>query len=205
MKSKILFSALLAASLFSFNVTKTNGYKPGDIAKDFSLLNVDGKMVSMADYNKEAKGYILVFTCNHCPYSVAYEDRIIALNEKYAKQGFPVIAINPNDAVQYPSDSYAEMQVRAKEKGFTFPYLHDETQQTAKEYGAERTPHVYIVQRQATGSFVVKYVGAIDNNTQDAATADQKYAENAVNALLKGSEPETTLTKAIGCGIKWKK
>lgn len=205
MKLQFAFALLLAATLAAFKPSSGQGFKPGDVASDFKLLNVDGSQVSLSTYQNDKKGAIIIFTCNHCPFSVAYEDRIIALHQKYAAQGYPVIAINPNDAVQYPSDSYAEMQTRAKEKGFTFPYIHDETQAIAKAYGAERTPHVYVVQRQANDSYVVKYVGAIDNNTEDAAAATEKYVENAVNALLSGSEPALNFTKAIGCGIKWKK
>ena len=197
----ILFCAALAAT-FAFNSPK-DGYKPGSVVQDFKLKNIDGKMVSMAT-DKSAKGFIVIFTCNHCPFSVAYEDRIIALHAKYADKGFPVIAINPNDAEQYPDDSYPEMQKRAKDKGFVFPYLHDETQAVATQWGAERTPHVYVIKKEKK-KFVVKYVGAIDNNSEDAAAANKKYAEDAVNALLAGKDPEVNFTKAIGCRVKWKK
>ncbi|MEY4002173.1 MAG: hypothetical protein RIT07_215 [Bacteroidota bacterium] len=200
MKQLLFSAAMIAAMAFSTAVT---GYKPGDTVQDFKLLNIDGKKMGMAT-NKAAKGYIVVFTCNHCPFSVAYEDRIIALHNKYAAQGYPVLAINPNDALQYPDDSYSEMQKRAKDKGFTFPYLHDESQAVATKWGAERTPHIYIVKKEKK-KFVVKYVGAIDNNSEDAAAADKKYAEDAVNALLAGKDPEVNFTKAIGCRVKWKK
>jgi peroxiredoxin len=200
MKQMLFSAAMIAAMAFSTAVT---GYKPGDTVQDFKLLNIDGKKMGMAT-NKAAKGYIVVFTCNHCPFSVAYEDRIIALHNKYAAQGYPVLAINPNDALQYPDDSYSEMQKRAKDKGFTFPYLHDESQAVATKWGAERTPHIYIVKKEKK-KFVVKYVGAIDNNSEDAAAADKKYAEDAVNALLAGKDPEVNFTKAIGCRVKWKK
>lgn len=197
----LLFSAAVIATM-AFTTSKT-GYKPGDTVKDFKLINIDGKKMGMGS-NKSAKGYIVIFTCNHCPYSVAYEDRIIALHNKYASQGYPVLAINPNDAVQYPDDSYPEMQKRAKEKGFAFPYLHDESQAIATQWGAERTPHVYVVKKEKK-QFVVKYVGAIDNNSEDASAADKKYVEDAVNALIEGKDPATNFTKAIGCRVKWKK
>lgn len=197
----LLFSAALMLA-FGFQQSQM-GYKPGDTVADFKLKNTDGKKIGLSS-NKSAKGYIVVFTCNHCPFSVAYEDRIIALHSKYASQGYPVLAINPNDAVQYPDDSYPEMQKRAKDKGFAFGYLHDETQAVAKLWGAERTPHVYIVKKEKK-QFVVKYVGAIDNNSDDAAAADKKYVEDAVNSLLAGKDPEVNFTKAIGCKVKWKK
>jgi thiol-disulfide isomerase/thioredoxin len=157
----------------------------------------------LADY-KSAKGFIVVFTCNHCPYAIAYEDRIEELDKKYASKGYPVIAINPNDAVSYPDDSFENMKVRAKQKGFTFPYLYDETQATAKIYGAQRTPHVYLLQKSGS-DLIVKYVGAIDDNSQDAKAVKVKYLENAVDELLSGKDVSAKETKAIGCSIKWKK
>ncbi|MEC7658907.1 MAG: redoxin domain-containing protein, partial [Bacteroidota bacterium] len=117
-----------------------DGYQIGDVATDFSLPNVDGKMVSLSDY-ADAKGFIVIFTCNTCPYSVAYEDRIIALDNKYSGQGYPVIAINPNDPAAIDGDELSDMKVRAEEKGFTFPYLQDVGQQIYPQYGATKTPH----------------------------------------------------------------
>ncbi len=208
MKTNFLFAfaASIAFALFSFTYSSdvpTNGYKAGDKAIDFKLKNTNDKDVSLADFTA-AKGFIVVFTCNHCPYSKAYEDRIIALDKKYATLGYPVVAINSNDAVAYPDDSFENMKVRAKEKGFPFPYLWDESQQIAKTYGATRTPHVYILKKEGK-DLKVAYIGAIDDNSQDAATVKEKYVETAVNELLKGEEVKTNFTKAIGCTIKWKK
>ena len=171
----------------------------GDKAADFKLKNIDGKMVSLAD-NKAAKGYIVVFTCNTCPYAKAYESRIIDLNQKYAPQGYPVVAINPNDPKVAPGDSYAAMQT----KKYNFPYLHDETQQVAKAYGATRTPHLYVLKRQGN-DFVVSYIGAIDDNSEDASLVKTKYVENAMAEIMAGKPATTNATKAIGCTIKWKK
>ncbi len=178
----------------------------GDIAPDFNLKNVDGNMVSMASM-EDAKGYIVIFSCNHCPYVKLYEDRMIALDKEFAKQGYPVIAINSNDPEEYPTDSYEAMQVRAKEKGFTFPYLVDETQATAKAYGATRTPHVYLLHKQESGDLKVAYIGAIDDDTQDSKKDKDKvkYVANAIAAITNGSTPDPSTTKAIGCSIKWKK
>jgi peroxiredoxin len=199
----VLFSVfVLTVSSQAQNNTK-KGYKPGDVATDFKLKNVDGKFVSLADYTK-AKGYIVIFTCNHCPYAVAYEDRIIALDKKYAPLGFPVIAINPNDPAAQPKDSYEAMQQRAKEKGFTFPYLFDEGQKIYPQYGATKTPHVFILNKEK-GKNIVRYIGAIDNNYAEANDVSQKYVEAAVNALLAGKEVEQKQTAAIGCTIKVKK
>lgn len=190
--------------LFVLAATAANAqYKVGDAVGNFRMKNVDGKTISLTAQSGEAKGIVVVFTCNHCPFSKAYEDRIIALHKDYAPKGYPVMAINSNDKVKSPDDSYEKMQERAREKAFPFPYLYDETQEAAKAFGAARTPHVFILQK--TGEqWIVKYIGAIDNNTEDASKADKKYAEDALNDLLSGKDPITPETKAIGCTIKWK-
>lgn len=177
-----------------------NGYEVGDKAEDFRLKNVDGKMVSLSDY-KDAKGFIVIFTCNHCPYAKLYEDRIIALDKKYAPMGYPVIAINPNDPEVQPEDSYDKMIVRSKEKDFTFPYLFDEGQQVYPKFGATRTPHVYLLDK----SLVVRYIGAIDDSPQDADAVENRYVEDAISALKDGKSPDPAVTKAIGCSIKYKR
>ena len=201
MKSiKVLAVVLLVGVISAFTVKDSGGYKVGDHVEDFTLKNVNGKMVSMKDY-KDAKGFIVIFTCNHCPYAVAYENRIIALDKKYSKLGYPVIAINPNNPEKQKDDSYDLMKVRAKEKGFTFPYLFDEGQKIYPKFGATKTPHVYVVQKTSKSS-VVKYIGAIDDNYEDEKAVKHKYVEDAVDALLQGKEVLVKETKAIGCSIK---
>jgi peroxiredoxin len=199
-KFKIAFLVLAAGLITAFTTNNPAGYEIGSIATDFSLKNVDNKNVSLKDY-KDAKGFIVIFTCNHCPYAIAYEDRIIALDKKYKKLGYPVIAINPNNPEKQKDDSFDKMQVRAKEKGFTFPYLFDDGQKIYPQYGATKTPHVYILQKTDKGN-VVKYIGAIDDNHSDETAVEQKYVENAVDALLKKQEVKVKTTKAIGCSIK---
>ena len=130
---KIVAILCVFALVSAFTLSAPKGYKVGDIATDFKLKNIDGNMVSMTDF-KKAKGFIVIFTCNMCPYSVAYEDRIIELDKKYKSKGYPVIAINPNDPEASRGDDFAAMQVRAKEKGFTFPYLLDEGQKVYPQY-----------------------------------------------------------------------
>ncbi|MGI4872957.1 MAG: thioredoxin family protein [Janthinobacterium lividum] len=204
MKKILLLLALFSLLLSSFALRPlAGGYKVGDKIADFKLKNVDGKQVSLAT-NKAAKGYIVVFTCNTCPYAKAYEDRIIALNTKYAPMGFPVVAINPNDPAVAPGDSYAAMQSRAKEHKYAFPYLQDETQQVAHTFGATHTPHLYVVSRQGS-DFVVSYIGAIDDNSEDAKLVKTKYLENAMTDIIAGKPAATNTTQAIGCTIKWKK
>jgi peroxiredoxin len=179
------------------------GLKPGDKATGFSLKNVDGKMVSLTDF-KDANGFIIVFTCNHCPYAKAYEKRLIALDVKYKSEGFPLIAINPNDSEIVPEDSYENMIINHREKGFTFPYLTDKTQEITKAYGASKTPHVYIIQK-SEGNLFVRYAGAIDDNYKKESEVTEKYVEDAVNNLLEGKKVKVSETKAIGCTIKWAK
>lgn len=191
-------------SLLSFTLPNEQGLSVGDKAVDFKLKNVDGKMVSLADY-KDDKGVVVVFTCNHCPFAIAYEDRLIALDKKYKKKGFPVVAINPNDVSQKPDDSYEGMVTRAKEKGFTFPYLHDETQDIAKAYGAVRTPHAFLLQNDGSGNFTVAYIGAIDDDAQNQNVKKDKFIEKAIQALDSGKQPDPNFTKAIGCTVKWKR
>jgi peroxiredoxin len=193
MKKVIL--GLLCIVALGAATQSTNGYKVGDTATDFSLMGVDDKEHSLSEY-EDAKGYVVIFTCNHCPFSVAYEDRIIALHNKYGKD-YPVIAINPNDPVAYPSDNFENMKVRANEKGFTFNYLFDDGQKVFPKYGATKTPHVYLLDKELT----VQYIGAIDNSTE-ADGVTKTYLADAINALQKGKTPKVTSTKAIGCGIK---
>jgi peroxiredoxin len=177
-------------------------YEIGDAVADFKLKNVDGKMISLSDYKSE-KGAIVIFDCNTCPYSKAYNDRIIALNKKYAAKGFPVITINANDPQISPGDSYDEMGARAKKKNYDFPYLVDESQSVAKAFGATNTPHVFVLQKSGN-DFKVAYIGTIDDNSRDASSAKKKYVEDAVEALLNGQTVTTPNTKAIGCTIKWR-
>lgn len=191
---------MLLISAFTFNETIYKGYEVGALVEDFTLQNIDGNMVSMANY-KEAKGFIITFTCNTCPFAVMYEDRLQALNEKYVGKGYPVIAIMPNNTTVKPGDALPEMKKRAEEKGFTFPYLIDEKQKVFPKFGATKTPHVYILEKTNKGP-VVKYIGAIDDNHSNADAVKVKFVENAVDALLAGKEVSQKETKAIGCSIK---
>ena len=200
---KTILLLLVVATISAFTINPSKGYKVGDEAADFSLKNIDDTMVSLADYS-EAKGFIVVFTCNMCPYSVANEDRIIALDKKYKNKGFPVIAINPNDPEVSKGDSFEAMKVRAKEKGFTFPYLFDEGQEVYPKYGATKTPHVYILNKKK-GKLIVEYIGAIDDSSRNENNVKERFVENAVDALLKGEKPTKTDTRAIGCSIKDKR
>lgn len=194
---------VVVASLFINAVEPAPGYGVGDYAKDFRLPNIDGKQVSLSDYT-DAKGFIVVFTCNTCPYAKAYESRIVELDKKYADKGFPVVAINPNDITKQPDDSMEKMKVRAAEKGFTFPYLRDDSQDIAKAFGATKTPHLYVLNKEAASKYRVEFIGAIDDSPNDPTDVSERYVESAVDALLQGKKPSITEKRAIGCTIKWK-
>ena len=199
MKVLPLFLVFFSTYFIAGNIV-SNGYQPGDKATDFRLKSVDGKMYSMSDY-KEAKGFIVVFTCNTCPFAVKYEDRVNDLAKKYKSKGYILLAINSNDPEVQPDDTFEKMQLKAKKDGFAFPYLVDEGQKIYPQYGATKTPHVFLLDK----NLVVKYIGAIDDNADDASEVKEHYLENAIAALESGKEPSPALTKAIGCSIKAKK
>jgi len=196
----VVSTLLFAASGF---VAPMKGLQPGDKAMVFKLKNTDGKQVTLGE-NALTKGFIVVFTCNTCPVAQAYEQRVMDLDKQFASKGYPVIAINSNDAQLSPGDNFDAMKKRAAEKKYSFPYLTDESQEVAKTYGASHTPTVFVVQKEGN-DFIVKYVGAVDNNAQDGERASEKYVQNAVKALIDGKPVATQTAKAIGCGIKWKK
>ncbi len=193
MKNISLVFAFLSFSILSI----AQGYQIGDVAADFSLKNIDNKMVSLSDY-EEANGFIIIFTCNHCPFAVKYEDRIIALHNEMAQLGWPVIAINPNNPETVPADDFSSMKQRATQKGFTFPYLMDEAQKIYPLFGATKTPHVFLLDADR----VVKYIGAIDDNYAKPEEVTIDYIRAAIEAITNGGDPEPNFTKAIGCSIK---
>lgn len=195
MKKVILTSVL---SIFALVLVHA-GLKPGDKAVPFSLKNVDGKSVSLSDYNSQ-KGVIVIFTCNPCPFAKAYEQRIIDLHNKYVGQGFPVLALNANNPEVSPEDSFDSMKARAKDKSYPFPYLVDD-QSIFKEYGATRTPHVYLLEKSGS-SFKVAYIGAIDDNAMEAGAVKKRYLEDAIKSVIAGKKANPQTTKAIGCTIK---
>ena len=192
-------NTFLLACLIAFTVSAQSGFKVGDKASDFNLKGVDDKMHSLAAI-KDAKGYIVTFTCNHCPFAVMYEDRLIALQSEFGPKGYQVVAINPNDPAVNPEDSFDNMKVRAKEKGFNFPYLFDDGQTVYPKYGATKTPHVFLLDDE----FTVKYIGAIDDSPRDEEAVEVRYLANAIDALEMDKDPDPSFTKAIGCSIKSK-
>lgn len=173
--------------------------KIGDKAIAFDLPGVDGKRHTLADYAAK-DAVVVVFTCNHCPYAQAWEGRLIQIQADYAARGVQLIAINANDAVKYPADSFAKMQERAAAQGFNFPYLHDETQAVARAYGATRTPEVFVFDRSRT----LRYQGTVDDNYEEPTAVKQPYLRQALDAVLAGQAAPVAETAPVGCTIKWK-
>ena len=171
--------------------------------QDFQLKNTNGKQVSLKDY-PDAKGFIIIFTCNHCPFAKLYPPRLNELNSKYKALGVPLIAISSTDTVQYEEDSYVNMVAKAENEHFNFPYLYDADQSVAKQFLADKTPHAFVIWKKK-GKWIVKYNGAIDDNGNEPEKVQKHYVADAVDALLQGKEVAVTETKSIGCQIRFRK
>ena len=170
----------------------------GAEAPDFRLPGVDGKDYSLESF-KQAEILIVVFSCNHCPAAIGSEDRMIQLHQDYAPKGVAMVSINSNEDQNHPDDSFEKMKVRSRDKGFPFPYVRDEAQGAAKDYGALRTPHFYVFDSRRR----LCYTGRMDDNPFDAAKASQHDLRNALDAMLAGKKPPVELTNPIGCNVKW--
>ncbi len=171
----------------------------GQKAPQFELPGVDDKTHSLAQV-KGPQGTIVVFSCNHCPYVVMYEERMVKLHRDYAPRGITMVAINANDTEAYPADNLENMKLRAASRGFEFPYLIDESQESARLYGATRTPEVFLLDESGT----VVYHGRIDDNAEDAGAVERHDLREALEQLLAGSPIAVPDTTPIGCGIKWR-
>ena len=173
--------------------------KLNDPYVNFLLPSTEGNNISldMADLGEYK---LVIFSCNHCPYAQAWEDRIINIQKKYKSSGLSTIMISSNDAEEYPEDNFQKMKERHSEKKFNFPYLFDETQEVAKMYGAERTPEVFLFNELG----LLKYHGTIDDNYENENNVNKKYLEDAIESLIEGKDPETSSTDPVGCTIKWK-
>ena len=198
----LLWFSCLALGILPASAQLPKGYNLGDAIADFQLKSVEIRTLSLTDYRAQ-KGLIVVFTSNHCPFSKVYDDRLVALDRKFAPQGYPVLAIMPNDPTAYEDDSFENMKGHSRDKGYTFAYAMDETQAVAKAFGATRTPEVYVL-KQTKGEFILEYVGAIDDSPQDSAGVQRRYVDDAVGNLLAGRPVPSPITKPIGCAIKWK-
>ncbi len=173
--------------------------KIGDKAIAFDLPGVDGKTYSLPALSQGKKATVVIFMCNHCPYVLAWLDRLVAVGKDYGAQGVAFAAINSNDPAKYAADDLAGMKKLAKEQGLPFPYLHDESQDVAHAYGAERTPEIFAFD----GDLKLRYHGAPDDNYEEAQ-ASVPYLRNALDAVLAGQEPPVAETPPVGCTVKWK-
>ena len=216
MKEVLILIVVIIGSLSFVLIEKTNenadDSKPayakdviaavGDKAPSFNQKNINGKEYSfdnITDANgQKPKGYIIVFTCNTCPVSKANESRLIALHKKYSKEGYPIVAIQPNDPEKKRGESFDAMKRYAADKKFPFIYLMDEGQKVYPQYGATKTPEVYLVDDQQ----IIRYHGAIDDSARDPSDVDEKFLEMAIESLQKGEDPKPQETRAIGCGIR---
>jgi peroxiredoxin len=171
----------------------------GSVIPDFSLPSIDGITYSLNSF-KDKKALSIIFSCNHCPYVQAYENRIMAIQKDYANKGVAVVAINSNDAVKYPDDSFDEMKKRAELKKFNFIYLRDEQQFVASSFDATHTPEIFLFDKERK----LVYHGKIDDNWQEEQKVKTQYLRNALNELLSGMEISVPETYSIGCTIKWK-
>jgi peroxiredoxin len=173
----------------------------GDAAPVFAdLPGVDGKNHSIGDF-KDSKALVVIFSCNHCPYVHAYENRMVEIQRDYADKSVQIVTINSNDDTNYPADNFENMKKRAREKNFNFPYLRDASQEIARAYGAQRTPHVFLFDQDR----ILRYTGKIDDNWENPAGVKQRFLRDAIDSVLKGEGPKEPSTFAIGCTIKWKK
>lgn len=200
--SVLVATVLTILALTSATAQTSKGYSVGDAVGDFRLKNVNDQQVALTDFRNQ-RGLIVIFTSNHCPFAKSYEDRLIGLNQRFAAQGVPVLAIQPNDPAAYEDDSFENMKARARERNYTFPYLFDETQTVARAFGVTKTPQVYVL-KQVDGRFVVYYMGAIDDNPQDSNSVRVRYVDDAVTSILTGRALTVSATKPIGCAVKWK-
>ncbi|MFQ5598718.1 MAG: thioredoxin family protein [Nitrospiria bacterium] len=170
----------------------------GEKAPDFSLPGVDGSIYSL-DRFRDKEVLAVMFTCNHCPYVQAYETRLIAIQADYGQRGLALVAINANETKNYPEDDFPKMKIRSETVGYNFPYLCDETQQTADAYGAHYTPEIFLLDRERR----LRYTGRIDDNWKAPHKVRSHDLRNAIDALLSGEGIQHPETQAIGCTIKW--
>lgn len=189
-------AALLVSPAFAFALAIGDALP----MKDTRMQSTDGREVSIGDV-AGSKGSLVVFTCNHCPYVKAWEDRIVSLGNDYSKKGIGVIAINPNDPKVSRDDGFEAMQQRAKDKGFGFPYAVDATSGIAAAFGATKTPEAFLFD----GAGKLVYHGAVDDNSEDAGDVEEHYLRDALEAVLAGKPADPAETKALGCGIKFRK
>ena len=197
--NKKVFSVLFVLTLIVISGYINTLHK---VIKDFSLKNVDGKMFSINEQNT-AKGFIVVFTCNHCPFAKLYPKRLNDLNTKYKPLGIPLIAVNSMDTLVYEEENFAQMQMKAKVDSFNFPYLYDAMQTVGKDFNAEHTPQAYLIWKEKN-KWIIKYSGAIDDNGEHPELATS-FIANAADDLLHNKSVSKSVTESFGCRIIYRK
>ena len=195
-----IYYVLLIACFFV--VSSNRNADKVDPIKDFKLLATDGSYIGLSSF-PNAKGFIIVFTCNHCPFAKLYPARLNAMERKYKPIGIPLIAISSTDTLVYEEDTYNEMVKKANAENFEFPYLYDGNQKVAKNFKAQKTPHAFVIWKE-NGNWVIKYNGAIDDNGAEPEKVIVNYIENAVDALLQKKLVQIKETKSIGCQINFR-
>ena len=175
----------------------------GQPAPDFDLPGVDGRNHRLSDFDG-CRLLVVVFSCNHCPYVVGSEERMIKFALTYAPKGVAFVAINSNETENHPADSFEHMVERARGKNFPFPYLRDETQEVALAYGALRTPHYFVFDKDETGRRRLRYTGRMDDHPRTPGAQKTRELADAVDAMLAGRRPPAEVTNPIGCNVKWK-
>ena len=202
LKTKCLFAFWSLFIIFGFTIPGEKQSVYSKTVKNFALRNIDNKIVALEQF-KNVKGFIIVFTCNHCPFAKLYTKRLNQLNRKYKKKGVPLLAVNSMDSLLYKEESFEMMQEMAKKEKYNFPYLQDANQTVGKDFNAEHTPKAYVIWKEEN-SWVIKYEGAIDNDGENPNKA-KSYIAEATDQLLKGQQVILPKTESFGCRIFYRK
>jgi len=198
-KEKYTFIVLL----FFIAISAFKVPEPTKTVSDFELTSTDGKIISTRNYT-DAKGFVVVFTCLHCPFAKLYDERLNQLNAKYSRLHVPLLLINSSDTIMFPNESLANMVKAAKTKKYTFPYLFDPSQKVARDFNAEKTPHAFVIWKEKN-QWVIKYSGAIDDNGAHPEEVKTSYVANALRDLLNNKPVAVISGRSIGCTIHYRK
>lgn len=197
--SRLILSGSLIAMIFALQSFRHEKIFNANRVSDFTLRNVDGKYLSLKDYH-DAKGFIIVFTSNSCPFAKLYAGRMNEMNTIYKTQHIPLLAINSLDTTLFANESFAAMKEHAKSAGFNFPYLHDPMQTVLKEFKADRTPEAFVIWKE-NNRWKIEYQGAIDDNGAEPGKVTHHYVTDAIDELLSGKQVTTAETHSVGCTI----
>lgn len=203
---RLLILSLVILSNLSFSQNLLDTVLDTDSSKftihDFRLKSTSGNEVSLSDY-PDAKGFIIIFTSNHCPFAKLYPERLNELYETYLPQQIPLLAVRSTQPELMPDDSFEKMEKLAKKQNLRYPFLADDTQEVARNFHADKTPHAFVIWKEKN-QWVIKYSGAIDNNGAEPEKVTHSYVKEAIEALLEGKEVAIPETKTVGCQIKFR-